>query len=244
VRLLQGVGRSFRRCGSSSGDSGTTDAGTTDAHAPDGGDPCERTSIRKLDPPAIAYLSPDGQRTLISRPDDAGTYQVYVGDATSPLDLSQATCISCTQQRGGPKPSDRKFMIGWHPSGDWIFAGGEIDAAPLAPTPQLEIEFLSAGIDLNMYIAKPDGSIWYQLTNYDPSSGAAGYTGPAVTPDGGRAYWASYAGSNFPMYTFGQWRLMSADLQMPATGTHARQRRRHDTSRREPRGTGQHFSGR
>ncbi len=175
--------------------------------------PC-RTSIASA-PDGIVLPSPNGQQYLVSKQDASGIYQLYVGNTGS-----DAVCISCTQQPGGPAPDLHKMQAHWHPSGQWIILAVEMEnlKPPVGSTPQLILGWLQSGIWVNMYVTKPDGSQWYQLTNWVQQTPPYGFTGVAFTPDGTQGVWAQMVNGDIFQYLFGQWTLMLGDFQVDAQG--------------------------
>jgi Tol biopolymer transport system component len=202
------------------GSGGAAGAGEGGAQGPGGGpvgDPCAIQSIEKLGPRNV-YVSPDGKKFVENKRDESGVYQVHVGDFDGSFGTLTSTCTTCTQVPGGPAPDAQKMMVVWHPSSEWLFVGAEFEhALPPWISPEQDVGLMQCGLSLDMYAMKLDGSAWYPLTHHDPAAGG-GYTGPAVTPDGKRAYWAEIVDGNIFAYTFGKWRLMQADVVYDAQG--------------------------
>jgi hypothetical protein len=200
------------------GDSGTPVFGADGGTAPaEGGDPCAVVSITPQGLSNGTFLSPDGTSQVMNAQDDAGVFQIY----TAPAGSEEFTCISCTQVPGGPAPSTPKFMPVWHyPVADWMFVGAEM------PNPNwglvgvcgesCELGLLVSGLNLNMWAVKPDGSEWVQVApgpSWSPLAPVwAGYTGPAFTANGTKAYWARVVNGDIFQYTFGQWTLSQAEF--------------------------------
>ncbi|MBV8905736.1 MAG: PD40 domain-containing protein [Acidobacteriia bacterium] len=84
---------------------------------------------------------------------------------------------------------------------------------PWFATPALVEGWLESGLWVNVYMTRPDGSEWYQLTNFGQSQSGNGFTGVAFTPDGTKAVWAQIVDGNIFKYLFGRWQLMLADYQ-------------------------------
>jgi Tol biopolymer transport system component len=170
--------------------------------------PCKTTFKRA--PDGIVVWSPNSKQYLINKQDSAGIFQIYVGNAGS-----APVCISCTQQAHGPAPSLHKLQPRWYPSGQWIVLAVEQAnfQPPLLATPALILGWLQSGIWVNIFMARPDGSEWYQLSDFGADQAANGFTGVAFTPDGTKAVWAQILNGTIPPYLFGQWRLMLADYQ-------------------------------
>jgi Tol biopolymer transport system component len=154
--------------------------------------------------------SPNRRQYAVNKPDANGTFQLYVGRAGA-----EAACITCTQQPNGPAPNLHKMQPHWSPSGDWIALAGEMPdfQPPLLSTPALVLGWIESGLWVNVYVTRPDGSQWYQLTNFGPSQPPNGFTGVAFTPDGSKAVWAQIVNGNILQYPFGQWKLILADFQ-------------------------------
>jgi Tol biopolymer transport system component len=169
------------------------------------------TSSISRSPTGLVVWSPNHQQYLINQPDDSGIFQLYVGNAGS-----APVCITCTQQPNGPAPNLHKMQPHWHPSGQWIVLAGEMDnfQPPLISTPALILGWLECGLWMNIYMTRPDGSEWYQLSNFGTAQQPAdGFTGVAFTPDGTKAVWAQIVNGNFWQYEFGKWQLIQADFQ-------------------------------
>lgn len=166
-------------------------------------------------PNGIVLSSPNGQKYLLDKQDASGIYQLYVGNTGS-----DAVCISCTQRPGGPPPDLHKMQAHWNPSGEWIILAVEMEnlQPPLGATPDLILGWLQSGIWVNMFITKPDGSQWYQLTNWVQQTPPYGFTGVAFTPDGTKGVWAQMVSGNIFQYLFGQWQLMLGDFQVDSQG--------------------------
>ncbi len=151
--------------------------------------------------------------------DANGIYQLYVGGA----DGRNFKCITCTPVPGGPPVNRNKTaMISFHPSGRWLFVGVEENTHDLMWLPEAwQRGFLNSGIWLNMWITTPTGDRWYQITNFNPSSGnpANGFAGTAFTPDGKKAVWAEFVDGNIFANAFGIWKLYIADFVVDAKGT-------------------------
>jgi hypothetical protein len=115
-------------------------------------------------------------------------------------------------------------MTVWHPSGQWLAVGVEQDKHAWAWLPQSwQRGFLQTGAWMNMWITKPTGDRWYQMTDFKrPENGPSdGYTGVAFTPDGRKAVWAEIVDSNLFANVAGVWRLYMADfVASPDGGPH------------------------
>jgi Tol biopolymer transport system component len=161
-------------------------------------------------PNGLTLWSPNHTQYVVNQQDAAGIFQLYVGSATAP-----AVCITCTQHPNGPAPNLHKLQPHWHPSGKWIVLAGEMAnfQPPILSTPALVLGWLECGLWMNIYMTRPDGSQWYQLSNFLPNQPPNGFTGVAFTPDGTKAAWAQIIHGNIFKYTFGRWQLMLADFQ-------------------------------
>lgn len=166
-------------------------------------------------PGGIVGWSPDGKQYLANNQDAAGIYQIYVGTAGK-----AAVCISCTQQANGPAPSLHKMQPRWHPSGQWIVLAVEMAnfQPPALASPSEILGWLESGLWVNIFAVRPDGSAWYQLSNFGQSQPANGFTGVAFTPDGSQGVWAQILNGNYPGYLFGKWQLILANFQVTSKG--------------------------
>jgi Tol biopolymer transport system component len=171
-------------------------------------EPCTRAISRA--PDGLVVWSADGKQYIVNKQDASGVYQLYVGAAGS-----DAVCISCIQQPNSPAPNRDKLQPSWLPSGQWIVLAGEMDDSqiPWYIPPSLVEGWVESGIWVNIYITRPDGSEWYQLSNFGNEQPADGFTGVAFTPDGTKAVWAQILNNTIPQYLFGRWQLMMADFQ-------------------------------
>jgi Tol biopolymer transport system component len=176
-------------------------------------------SLERSTPEASRSYSADGSKYLINKEDANGIAQVYVGSAAG----GEATCITDTQQVGGPAPGKFKMQPIWHPGGKWIFVAVERDSY-VVPWPfENNKDFiegeLQCGLWTNMWVVKPDGSEWHRLTDFrsDLPALGDGYTGPAITPDGTKAVWSQIVDGNILAYwPFGKWELTMADITFVA----------------------------
>jgi hypothetical protein len=174
-------------------------------------DPCAIKSIQKRDPPLNLFISPDSRKFAENKKDANGVYQVYVGDMAN---QASSVCISCAQAQGGPRADAQKMMVVWHPSSRWLFVGGEIPhVRPPWISAEQDLGLMQSGINLDMYVTRPEGGPWYRLTDLAGS----GYVGPGMTADG-HAYYAQIVNGNVLVYTFGKWLLKRADFVVDRAG--------------------------
>jgi Tol biopolymer transport system component len=101
----------------------------------------------------------------------------------------------------------------WHPSGQWIELAGEMPNYDPPTLPSILLGWLESGLGMNIYMTSPDGSQWYQLTQFVSSQPPNGFTGVAFTPDGTKGVWAQIINGDILVYPFGQWQLIQADFQ-------------------------------
>ena len=171
-------------------------------------------SLKKSEVQGLKVYAPDGKRFLINKEDERGFGQIYIGTNGN----STLTCITGTQQPGGPRPDRYKMQPHWHPSGKWIFLAVERDEyiTPLIlgwDRNYVEGQ-LQCGIWTNMWAVSPDGTQWHRLTDFKSGvpGTADGYTGPALTSDGKKAVWSQIIDGNiFAYWPFGRWELILAD---------------------------------
>lgn len=153
---------------------------------------------------------------VFSRNDADNIKQTYVmrPDGTGEM------CLTCEQVPGGPPVNVHKGIYSWHPSGRYIFLQVEM---PEHPGPQA-LAVPGTGYYNNIWATTPDGSQWWQLTDY-PSRKPHGVLYPTVSHDGTRLAWAElYRGpgvSRSLVYSlgfsasgnpWGYWRINIADL--------------------------------
>jgi Tol biopolymer transport system component len=181
----------------------------------EGRDACSVKALTKTNVDGIVVPSPDGRRYLVNKEDARGIGQIYIGTTGS----TGLTCISCTQEPGGPKPDRYKTQPAWHPSGRWIFVPVERDKYSRPPILGWNKGFVKGqirnGLWTNMWAVSPDGARWVRLTDFSstPAGTPDGYTGPAVTDDGRKVAWSQIVDGNILKYTFGRWELMLADFE-------------------------------
>src|SRR5260370_41272655 len=68
--------------------------------------------------------SPGSDRWVATQYDANGVNQVY----TTKAGRTDFTCITCTTRTGAPRVDRNKFMVNWHPSGQWLAVGVEEDS--------------------------------------------------------------------------------------------------------------------
>jgi Tol biopolymer transport system component len=169
-------------------------------------DPCSVASIVRSD--GMRVESPDGKRILVNKEDVQGVAQVYIAQSARPTHL---TCLTCTQQTGGPRPNRRKMQPVWHPSGDYIIMAVERDTYAVPPVlgwvREIVEGWLESGLYTDMWALRPQNLRWTRLTDFN-DWGPNGYTGPAFTKDGKRGVWSQIMDGNIIAYNpFGRWEL-------------------------------------
>lgn len=180
-------------------------------------DICSVKSIRREDSGAQTWLARN-KELLINKKDSSGIYQIYKANS----DGSEQTCISCTAKPGSPQVDRNKVMPSWHPSGNWIILGGEMDThwqpSPLLPKRVIE-GFIINGLWSNLYVVSADGEKWYRLTNYSATK-TDGVLGPRFSADGKKVLWARNITSGFEIFTnkFGTYDLFIADFVLDSQG--------------------------
>src|SRR5262245_41405053 len=176
---------------------------------------CAVRALTKTYGTGIVVPSPDGRQYLVNKEDARGVGQIYLGTTGGTV----LTCVSCTQQPGGPKPDRYKTQPTWHPSGRWIFVPVERDKYSRPPILGWNKGYVKGqirnGLWTNMWVVSPDGARWVRLTDFGSKAPGApdGFTGPAVTDDGRKIAWSQIVDGNIFKYTFGRWELMLADFE-------------------------------
>ncbi|HYF51684.1 MAG TPA: hypothetical protein VEJ63_19875 [Planctomycetota bacterium] len=175
-------------------------------------DPWEVKELKKVG--FICEYSPDGNSYLVNKEDAKGIVQVYIGKTGS----TELTCITDTQQPGGPKPERLKMQPHWHPGGRWIVMAVERDeyAKPWMSSPEIIEGTLQCGIWTNIWAVTPDGKKWHRLSDFKSNvkGTADGFTGVAFTPDGKKGVWSQIVDGNiFQYWPFGRWELIVADWE-------------------------------
>ena len=167
-------------------------------------------------PNGLQVWSPGGKRYIVNKQDAGGIYQIYVGAGRA----QELTCISCAPHPNSPGVTKHKLQPHWYPSGDWIVLAGEMDnfQPPIFSTPSMILGWLQSGLWVNIFVTRPDGSEWHQLSDFGDGKAADGFTGVDFTPDGKQAVWAQIVSGNIFQYLFGKWQLILADFQEAASG--------------------------
>jgi hypothetical protein len=101
------------------------------------------------------------------------------------------------------------------PQGDWIILVSEIPGHPPWGNPgQANLNFEEYnGWWGDLWVAKPDGQRWYDLTNLTiptPAVHAVGTLAPKLSPDETKIVSASLVGGTTLTQPLGTWRLMIA----------------------------------
>ncbi len=123
---------------------------------------CRVKSVQKMPTRFESFIkSPASDLWVATQYDAQGVSQVYTTRAGS----TDFTCITCTPRAGAPRVDRNKFMVNWHPSGQWLTTGVEKDTHDWAWLPQSwQRGFLQTGVWMNMWINTPTGDRWYQMT--------------------------------------------------------------------------------
>jgi hypothetical protein len=177
---------------------------------------CRVKSVQKL-PSAFEGIikSPASDLWVATQYDANGVNQVYTTAGSKDF-----TCITCAARPGAPRVDRNKFMVNWHPSGQWLTVAVEKDKHDWMWLPQSwQRGFMQTGVWLNMWIATPTGDRWYQMTDFKPQNGPSyGYTGVAFAPDGRKGVWAEIIDGNLFANAFGMWKLYMAELYVSPDG--------------------------
>lgn len=163
--------------------------------------PCDVISVSHNDHPAPLY-SPDSSMYLVNKPDSAGVFQIYVGNAGD----TNTTCISLNYPWSLLRPwaQRNKMQTLWDPSGSFIICAVEKEFYnELLYVPyNIRLGLLESGIWMDMFAVTPDGNNWYNL-----ATTIHGYTGPAMTPSGKFAWAEALDSANLAVDRFGVWKL-------------------------------------
>jgi Tol biopolymer transport system component len=184
-------------------------------------------SLKKSAVNGLIEPSPDGKLYLVNKEDEKGVVQVYVGKTGS----STLTCITCTQETGGPKPERLKMQPHWHPSSKWIIMAVERDEYSKPPILGDNKDFvegmLQCGLGTNIYAVTPDGKRWSRLSDFKSGqyNYPDGFTGVAMTRDGKKGVYSQIVDGNiFAYYPFGRWEVIEVDITekdgMPVFSNH------------------------
>src|SRR5215467_13260212 len=85
---------------------------------------CQVKAVQRMATQYEAFTkSPASDLWAASTYDANGVSQIYI--TKSPTnDITQVSnvlaCITCTSQVGAPRVDRNKFMVNWHPSGQWL----------------------------------------------------------------------------------------------------------------------------
>lgn len=142
-------------------------------------------SIRFIGHGGEVDWSPDGEKLVFDRRDLSGIYQIYTCTPTG----RDVTCLTDPAPTGGPTVDLHKGFPSWHPSGEWIVMSGEMPD-------HIGEQYYSEpgrGMGCDLYIMKSDGSISYQMTNYNPLL-PSGVLNPRFNKSGNKIVWAKTIG--------------------------------------------------
>jgi hypothetical protein len=173
-------------------------------------DQCAVKSVQQIPTPFEAFLqSPTSNRWVATQYDANGVNQAYISTSIN----GSYNCITCAAIPGAPAVGLNKFMVNWHPSGQWLAAGVEEASYGWSWLPQVyKRGFLQSGVSMNLWITTPSGNRWYQMTDFSDAGPAYGFTGTPFTPDGKKAAAAILINGSSSSNPFGVWRLYSADF--------------------------------
>ena len=114
-------------------------------------------------------------------------FDVYIKDN----EIASPVCITCDPSFG--VPSLHNGQPAWHPSGDYLLFQAQ-DPGLKSPRqlPRTSKDFLASpgiGINNNLWLAKKDGSQFWQLTSVQPRMGVLH---PHFSPDGTKLVWSEF----------------------------------------------------
>jgi hypothetical protein len=106
------------------------------------------------------------------------------------------------------------MMVSFHPSGEWISVGIELDIHDYWWLPQSwQIGFLQSGMWLNIWVTNVKGDKWFKITDFNTAVAPNnGFTGIAYSSDGKTAVWAEIVGLTPGVDAFGVWKLFASDF--------------------------------
>lgn len=145
---------------------------------------------------------------------DPSVQQIYVNNV----------CISCNPASGSGALDPRlwKNSATLSPHSDWIVFQGEMPSHPVIVTSPANQQYMfNNGWWADLWVVKPGGSKWYNLSNLVvPPNGSTprGTLAAQLSPDQSKLVWASLVGYTSPSAPVGVWRLMLADFVVDASG--------------------------
>ncbi|MBV9746585.1 MAG: PD40 domain-containing protein [Acidobacteriia bacterium] len=179
---------------------------------------CKVTSVQKTSTNYENAGTSSLGDVAVTQLDTNGVYQVYIQKHGT----TGFQCITCAAHGGAPGVNLNKPMINWHPSGEWLVVGVEETSHDLSWMPaSWQRGFLQSGIWLNIWVTKPDGSQWIQITDFNSAGPANGFVGVSFTPDGKTVVWAEIVNGNIFVNLFGQWKLYMGNFSISSQGVPA-----------------------
>ncbi|HET7037465.1 MAG TPA: hypothetical protein VFI42_17400, partial [Thermomicrobiaceae bacterium] len=138
---------------------------------------------------------------IFQRPDAFGITQLFTENPDG----------SDLRQLKSPSVNRHKFNPSWYPDGNWFAVQVE------RPNRLMPLDSYSSwsnillnGLWCDLYVAKADGSEWYQLTNTTLQTD--GVLFPIFSPDGSQLLWSRIVGRATLLHPWGVYRLMIGDF--------------------------------
>lgn len=153
---------------------------------------------------------------ILTNPKDSGTYQVHLSN----LDGSNNVCVTCSSSPGAPPSGSYKIMPRFDATGKWIILAGEIPNNPLRKvraSANQEAALIN-GWFANAYVTNPQGTKWYNLTNYTTDQGIVGVLGAQFSNDDKEIVWSRVEAAPDKNAPLGHWHLMLADVTFDESG--------------------------
>ena len=170
-----------------------------------------------------AWPTVNGKRVYAQQATSANVDQLYIADVASNGTLQNQTCLSCASPPAPPLDRYKNAPL-LRPQGDWILVRVEGADGPVIndSSPPNQQVVRNNGYYANLWAVSPDGSRWYQLTQFSapPGSvpGAYGELNPMWSPDGSMvAYAETYQAPDLANRQ-GYWHLFLANFSVDGNG--------------------------
>jgi len=188
--------------------------------------PCDVASVAKASatmpfpPSSWPYI--DGKKVYVQQATTADVDQLYIADVAADGTLQNQICLSCNSPAA--PPIDRyKNSPSLRPQGDWILVRVEGPDGPVinqSSSANLQV-IRNNGYYANLWVTTPDGSKWYQLTQFTAppggNPGAYGELGPRWSPDGTKVMFSETYKAPDQANLQGYWHFYLADFSVDST---------------------------
>jgi uncharacterized protein (TIGR03437 family) len=187
---------------------------------------CTVTSVTPVSsgtllPPGI-WPTANGKKVYTQQATSANVDQVFIANVAADGSLQSPTCISCTSPPAPPNDRYKNTPV-LRPQGDWILVRVEgADGPVINQSSAANLQILrNNGYYGNLWVTTPDGSKWYQMTNFtappEGNPGAYGELDPRWSPDGTMVMFSETYQAPDAANLQGYWHLYLANFSVDAT---------------------------